>query len=71
MRDWSYNREDTFAEQSARMPRGPVGRVLQPSVTVSDGLPAKVAELVRDDLAGKLGTLDMLSPLEALKRGPR
>ncbi len=68
MRDVYDNPEDTFAEQSAQLPNGPMGLLETAQVSVSDGLPAEVVGLLSEFLAGNIGTMDFATRMEALRR---
>jgi len=69
MRDWYDNPDDAFAEQSAKLPGGPMG-LLEPPKIVSEGLPSDAARIVADYLAGRIGTMELASRLEALRQNP-
>ena len=67
MRDVYDNPEDTFAEQSAKLPNGPMALLEPPEISVSEGLPPEVVALVREYQVGKVGTIEFASRMEVLR----
>ncbi len=69
MRDWYDNPEmqDSLDEQSLKLPRGPLGLLEPPEVKLTEGLPPEAVALLREFLAGGVGTLEFAHRLEALK----
>jgi integrase len=69
MRDWYDNRpEDIFAEQSVKLPRGPVGMLGASDVSVSEGLPTAMLEAVREYRDGKLSDFELIARLTTIRR---
>ncbi len=62
------NPQDTYAEQSATLPRGPLGILEPPEVHVDEELPPEALVALKDFLAGRLGVMEMALRLEALQR---
>lgn len=67
MRDWYDNPDDTFAEQSAKMPYGPLGLLDPPKVASDVGLPPEIVRLLTDYLNQKVGTMELATRLETLR----
>ncbi len=59
---------DIYAEQSAMLPRGPLGILEPPEVQVDEELPPEALAALKDFLAGRLGVMEMALRLEALQR---
>ena len=72
MRDVYDNPEDCFAEQSSKLPNGPMALLEPPEVSVSDGLSPEIVAIVREYQAGRIGTIELANRMEALrlKNGP-
>ena len=70
MRDVYDNPEDTFAEQSAKLPNGPMALLEPAEVSISDGLPGEIVALVREYRAGTIGTMEFANRTEALRLRP-
>ena len=69
MRDWYDNRpEDIFAEQSAKLPRGPVGMLEASDVSVKEGLPTAMLEAVKEYRDGKLSDFELIARLTTIRR---
>ncbi len=68
MRDVYDNPQDTYAEQSATLPRGPLGILEPPEVLVDEALPPEALVALREFLGGRLGVMEMALRLEALQR---
>jgi hypothetical protein len=66
MRDWYDNPrlEDILDEQAQVLPRGPLGLLEPPEVSL-EGLPQEVVALVKRYLAGELGSLQFAAEMEA------
>ena len=67
MRDVYDNPEDTFAEQSARLPDGPMALLEPVEVSVADGLLPEIVALVREYQAGNIGTMELATRIETLR----
>lgn len=67
MRDWYDNPDDTFAEQSAKLPEGPMGLLEASEVRLQEGLPNEAVSVLTQYLNGKVGTMELVGHLEALK----
>ncbi len=68
MRDVYDNPDDTFAEQSARLPRGPLGLLEPVQVDVTADVSPGVLEVARELMAGRIGAIEAAMRLEALQR---
>ncbi len=55
-------------EQALKLPHGPLGLVRPPAVNVDVELPRDLVDLVKAYAAGRLGTLEFVSQLEARAR---
>ncbi len=62
--------EDCFAEQSAKLPTGPMMLLEPPDVSVSEGLPREIVALIWDYHAGNIGTMEFASRMELLRIRP-
>ena len=69
MRDWYDNPrlEEIFAEQSAKLPDGPLGLLAPPEIKLVSGLSPKAVTLLQAYLNGKIGTMEFASRIEALR----
>lgn len=70
MRDW-YDKprvEDALDEQAVKLPYGPLGLLRPAPVNIEVGLPRDLVDLVKAYMAGKMGTLEFVSQLEARAR---
>lgn len=64
------NPTDVYAEQSALLPRGPLGLLEPPDVTAVTGLPPEAVEVVSAYLRGELGSLETVARLEHVRKSP-
>lgn len=68
MRDVYDNPQDTFVEQAEKSPRGPLGLLEPPRVSLTSDLPPEVEDAVRQFVAGDLGAMELALRLEAIRR---
>ncbi len=70
MRDWydQPQEQDALDEQALKLPYGPLGLLRPPAVNVEVELSRDLVDLVKAYAAGKLGTLEFVSQLEARAR---
>ncbi len=59
--------DEVFMEQAERLPRGPLGLLEPPEVTLVGGIPPAAIALLKEYLAGACGTMDLVNRLEALR----
>ena len=64
MRDVYDNPEDTFAEQSAKLPNGPMALLETAQVSVSANVPPEAVALINEFLTGNIGTMDFAIRME-------
>jgi len=69
MRDWydAPQVEDILAEQAQCMPRGPLGTLEPPEVKLVEGLPTDAVDVLRQYLAGQVGTMELATRLEEIR----
>ena len=60
--------EALLDEQSHTIPRGPLGLLTSPEVTLVEGPEREAVEVVADYLSDRIGLIEVLSRLETLKR---
>jgi hypothetical protein len=69
MRDWydAPQVEDILAEQAQCMPRGPLGTLEPPEVNLVEGLPTDAVDMLKQYLAGQIGTMELATRLEEIR----
>jgi len=69
MRDWYDNPaiEDILAEQAEYLPDGALGLLDSVKVELTEGLCPESVELLREYLAGRMGTMEFANKIEAVR----
>ena len=67
MRDVYDSPEDCFAEQSAKLPNGPMALLEPADMSVSDELPREIVAVIRQYQAGTIGTIELANQMESLR----
>ena len=69
MRDWYDNPaiEDILAEQAEYLPDGALGLLDSVKVELTEGLCPESVELLREYLAGRMGTMELANKVESIR----